>query len=72
MAAGGKQDALKGFTEESNIDDVVLAKVELEVLCSDPRADVSEVETDVLKGQWLPVNVVTLPSNFTYVLLIGS
>ena len=52
MATGGKQDALKGFTEESNVDDVVLAKVELEVLCSEPRADVSEVETDVLKSQW--------------------
>lgn len=49
MATGGKQDALKGFTEESNVDDVVLAKAGLEVLCSEPRADVSEVETDVLK-----------------------
>ena len=51
MATGGKQDALKGFTEESNIDDVVLAKAELEVLCLGPTADVGEVETDVLKGQ---------------------
>lgn len=40
MATGGKQDALKGFTEGSNVDDV-LAKAELEVLCSEPRADVS-------------------------------
>lgn len=52
MATGGKRDALKGFTEESNVDYVILAKVGLEVLCSEPRADVSEVETDVSKGQW--------------------
>lgn len=32
MATGGKQDAPKGFTEESSGNDVVLAKVELKVL----------------------------------------
>lgn len=51
MAVGGKQSAPKGFTEESNVDNAVLAKEELKVCCSEPRIDVGKVETDVLKDQ---------------------
>lgn len=54
-----------GFAEESNVPDVVLAEVRVEVFCSEPRAHVSEADTKVFKL----MNVVTLLSNFVHVLI---
>lgn len=49
---GWQVGCFKGFTEELNVGDVVLAIVRVEVFCSEPREHVSEATTEIFKGQW--------------------